>query len=93
MLQRRRVGQLLLAFYVVAFYGRAALNGRFKDWNRVLPNGYEAGAVFLNLLLGLHLAFAVVIIVGGALRCAAAASAGRAFIAGTVASTCWRRSC
>lgn len=62
------VGQLLLAFYVVAFYGRAALNGRFEDWNRVLPNGYEAGAVFLNLLLGLHLAFAVVIIVGGALQ-------------------------
>lgn len=62
------IGQMLLALYVIAFYGRAALQGRFEEWNKVLPNGYEAGAVFLNLLLGLHLAFAVVIIVGGTLQ-------------------------
>jgi hypothetical protein len=61
-------GQLLLAFYVVAFYGRAALQGRFEDWNKVLPNGYVPGATFMNLVLGLHLALAVVVIVGGALQ-------------------------
>jgi hypothetical protein len=61
-------GQLLLAFYVVAFYGRAALQGRIEDWNKVLPNGYVPGATLMNLLLGLHLAFAAAIIVGGALQ-------------------------
>lgn len=61
-------GQLLLAGYVLAFYGRAALQGRFEDWNTVLPNGYVPGATLLNALLGLHLALAVVIIAGGALQ-------------------------
>lgn len=61
-------GQLLLAAYVLAFYGRAALQGRFEDWNTVLPNGYVPGATLMNALLGLHLALAVVIIAGGALQ-------------------------
>lgn len=61
-------GQLLLAIYVVGFYGRAALQGRLDDWNKALPNGYVAGDLLANLMLSLHLAFAVVVIVGGALQ-------------------------
>ncbi|MBL8297039.1 MAG: DUF2306 domain-containing protein [Rhodanobacteraceae bacterium] len=61
-------GQLVFAAYVVLFYGRAAMHGRLEDWNKVLPNGYVPGATLMNLMLGLHLALAVVIFVGGALQ-------------------------
>jgi hypothetical protein len=62
------LGQLMLAFYVVVFYGSAALRGRPQDWNRVLAHGYVPGDVFLNAVLALHLLFVVVIIVGGGLQ-------------------------
>lgn len=62
------LGQLVLALYVAGFYGRAALAGRFEDWNKVMPNGYTPGATAMNVVLGVHLLFAIVIIVGGALQ-------------------------
>jgi len=62
------VGQLLLAIYVVGFYGRAAAEGRLQDWSRVLPKGYVSGEPFLNAVLASHLAFVVVIILGGILQ-------------------------
>ena len=62
------LGQLLFAVYVAGFYGRAAVQGRLEIWNQVLPHGYVAGDTFLNLVLGLHLLFAVVVTVGGTLQ-------------------------
>ena len=62
------LGQLLFAVYVAGFYGRAAVQGRPEIWNQVLPHGYVAGDTFLNLVLGLHLLFAVVVTVGGTLQ-------------------------
>lgn len=62
------VGQLLFAAYVAGFYGRAAAEGRPEIWNRVLPHGYVAGDTFFNVVLGLHLLFAIAIIGGGALQ-------------------------
>lgn len=61
-------GQLLFAIYVAIFYGRAALQGRFQDWNKVLAHGYVPGDWFLNLVLGMHLLFVVLIVAGGALQ-------------------------
>ncbi|MDP3858966.1 MAG: DUF2306 domain-containing protein [Stagnimonas sp.] len=61
-------GQLLFALYVAIFYGRAALQGRFQDWNKVLAHGYVPGDWFLNLVLGMHLLFVVLIVAGGALQ-------------------------
>lgn len=61
-------GQLLFAAYVVGFYARAALLGRLDDWNKVLPHGHVPGDTAGNLLLGLHLAFAVLIIISGVLQ-------------------------
>lgn len=61
-------GQLLLAAYVVVFYGGTALAGRFEDWNKVMPHGYVPGSTLLNVVLGLHLLFAAAIIVGGAVQ-------------------------
>lgn len=62
------LGQLLLAIYVVGFYGLAAAQGRLQDWSKVLPHGYVPGQTVLNTVLATHLAFVVVIILGGALQ-------------------------
>ncbi len=59
------LGQGLFAVYVAVFYGAAAWQGRPDLWNRVLPKGFVAGETALNLVLAAHLAFAVIVIVGG----------------------------
>lgn len=62
------LGQLLFATYVLGFYGRLALAGRPQNWNRVLPHGYVAGDTWFNLVLALHLLFAVTVIAGGLMQ-------------------------
>ncbi|MBR0347208.1 MAG: DUF2306 domain-containing protein [Rudaea sp.] len=62
------LGQLIFAAYVAGFYGRAAAQGRPELWNKVLLHGYVAGEPGLNLVLGMHLLFAVVITIGGLLQ-------------------------
>lgn len=62
------LGQWMFVAYVIGFYGRAAIRGRFEEWNKVLPHGYVAGDTMGNLVVSLHLLFAVVVIVGGALQ-------------------------
>lgn len=62
------LGQLIFAAYVLAFYGGAAVQGRFGDWTQVLSHGLVAGDIFGNLILTLHLLFTVLIIAGGALQ-------------------------
>ncbi len=62
------LGQLIFVVYIAGFYGRAALRGDFEAWNKVLPHGYVPGDTFGNLVLGVHLAFAIVITLGGALQ-------------------------
>lgn len=54
--------------FIVGFYGRAAVGGEFETWNKVLPRGYVQGDTIGNLVLSLHLLFAVIITVGGALQ-------------------------
>jgi hypothetical protein len=62
------IGQLLMVVYVIGFYGRAVVQGKLENWNKVLPVGYVVGDTIGNLILSLHLAFAVMITVGGALQ-------------------------
>lgn len=62
------LGQLIFAAYVAGLYGRATLSGRPELWNKVMPHGYVPGESFFNLILGVHLAFAFVITVGGLLQ-------------------------
>lgn len=62
------LGQLVFAVYVLGFYGRVTLQGHPERWNQVMPHGYVAGHGFFNVVLGLHLAFVVVIIIGGVLQ-------------------------
>lgn len=61
-------GQLLFATYIAGFYGRVTVAGTPERWNEVMPHGYVAGSLLFNLVLGLHLAFAFVITLGGLLQ-------------------------
>ncbi|MBP6011649.1 MAG: DUF2306 domain-containing protein [Alphaproteobacteria bacterium] len=58
-------GQFAFAGYVVAFYGRSALEGQYERWNDVLVGGWVAGGLFGNVVLAAHLFLAVIITVGG----------------------------
>jgi uncharacterized membrane protein len=62
------VGQLVFAAYVLLFYGGAALAGEPERWNEVLPHGWKAGASLDNGVLAAHLAFTIVIVLGGFLQ-------------------------
>ncbi len=62
------LGQWLFAFYVAAFYGGAAMDSDFMRWNRVLPHGYVEGETMGNIAVGIHLLFAVIVMVGGPIQ-------------------------
>jgi hypothetical protein len=62
------VGQFAFAFSTAAFYGLTALRGNFQAWNKILANGYEAGATMGNAALAGHILFATVISIAGALQ-------------------------
>ncbi len=59
------IGQWIFALYVFLFYGKATAAGHSENWNKVLPNGYVSGDPIGNLVVGIHLLLAVIIIVGG----------------------------
>ncbi len=61
-------GQLLFAFYVAMFYGRAVAQGRLEDWKKVLSTGYSPGHPFDNAVLLSHLLFAVIVTAAGVLQ-------------------------
>ena len=62
------LGQWIFAAYVIVFYGGASVEGNFERWNKVLPHGYVAGDFWGNLVVGIHVLFAAVIIIGGPLQ-------------------------
>jgi Predicted membrane protein (DUF2306) len=62
------IGQFAFAFSVASFYGLTALRGNFQAWNKILANGYEAGATMGNAALAGHILFATVISIAGALQ-------------------------
>src|SRR5262249_48760703 len=62
------LGQLMFAAYLVGFYGRLSVAGRFAEWNRAVPHGYVEGETAGNVIVGLHLGLAVIVMTGGALQ-------------------------
>lgn len=62
------LGQWMFAYYVIAFYGRATANGNIEKWNEILPHGYVADDLAGNLVVGIHLLFAAIIIICGPLQ-------------------------
>ena len=61
-------GQLLFAFTVASFYGRAAVRGDFEAWNKSMTHGYRAGDTAGNLAVAIHLISAVIIILAGTIQ-------------------------
>ena len=61
-------GQWLFAFYIAAFYGKSTVLGDFERWNKVLPHGYVKGEPMGNLMVGFHVLFALILVVGGPLQ-------------------------
>ena len=62
------VGQLIFAFTVASFYGRAAVRGDLQVWNRFMTHGYIPGDRAGNLAVVIHLVSAVIINLAGAIQ-------------------------
>jgi hypothetical protein len=62
------LGQWMFVYYVIAFYGRATASGNLEKWNEVLPHGFVADDTAGNLVVGIHLLFAAIIIICGPLQ-------------------------
>jgi uncharacterized membrane protein len=61
-------GQWIFVTYVAIFYGGTALQGNFEAWNKVLPRGHTPGDTVGNTAVAVHLALAVIIMIGGPLQ-------------------------
>lgn len=62
------VGQWLFGVYILLFYGKTTVTGDFERWNKVLPQGYVEGDWKGNLVVGIHILLAVILIIGGPLQ-------------------------
>ncbi len=62
------IGQFAFAFTIASFYGLTALRGDLQSWNKFLLRGYVAGATMDNTALIVHILFAAMISVAGALQ-------------------------
>lgn len=62
------IGQWFFGFYVVSVYHVSTFKGDFEKWNTVLPKGYVAGDWKGNLLVGIHVILAAIMVIGGPLQ-------------------------
>ncbi|MFN3847773.1 MAG: DUF2306 domain-containing protein [Spirosomataceae bacterium] len=62
------IGQWIFGIYVIAVYHVATFKGQFEKWNVVLPKGYVAGDWKGNLMVGIHVLLAAIIVIGGPLQ-------------------------
>jgi uncharacterized membrane protein len=62
------IGQWFFGIYITLFYGGSTLLGNFENWNKVLPHGYVEGEFWGNLLVGIHVMFAMIMVIGGPLQ-------------------------
>jgi len=62
------LGQWLFGAYIILFYGRSTVAGDLERWNKVLPHGYVEGDWKGNLLVGLHVLLAAILVIGGPLQ-------------------------
>jgi hypothetical protein len=62
------IGQLFFAFSIASFYGLPAFRGNWHAWNKTMTHGYTPGFLVGNAVVAIHLASAVIIILGGAIQ-------------------------
>ena len=62
------IGQWAFGAYIVAFYGASTASGDLAKWNQVLPHGYVKGDWAGNLVVGVHVLLAAILVLGGPLQ-------------------------
>ncbi len=62
------IGQWVFAFAVASFYGLTALRGDYHGWGKFITHGHVAGDTAGNVAVAMHVASAVVLMLGGALQ-------------------------
>ncbi|WP_342084973.1 DUF2306 domain-containing protein [Dyadobacter sp. OTU695] len=62
------IGQWAFGIYILAFYGTSTVSGDFNRWNEVLPHGYVTGDWTGNLVVGIHVLLAAILVFGGPLQ-------------------------
>lgn len=62
------IGQWAFGGYIIAFYGKSTASGDLAKWNEVLPHGYVKGDWPGNLVVGVHVLLAAVLVLGGPLQ-------------------------
>jgi uncharacterized membrane protein len=62
------IGQWAFGAYVIAFYGTSTATGNLEKWNKVLPHGYVKGDWVGNLVVGVHVLLAAILVLGGPLQ-------------------------
>ncbi|WP_338871398.1 DUF2306 domain-containing protein [Spirosoma sp. SC4-14] len=61
-------GQWIFGGYILLMYVRTAITGDFGRWNDVLPKGYIEGDWKGNLVVGIHVLLASIMVIGGPLQ-------------------------
>ena len=62
------LGQWMFVIYIAGFYGVATARGDIASWGKVMPHGYVAGDTVGNTVVGVHLLFAALITMSGAVQ-------------------------
>lgn len=62
------LGQWLFGTYILLFYGTSTVTGEFERWNKVLPHGYIEGDWKGNMVVGIHILLAAILVIGGPLQ-------------------------
>ncbi|NBA87374.1 DUF2306 domain-containing protein [Emticicia sp. CRIBPO] len=62
------IGQWIFGGYIIAVYYTSTFTGDFARWNKVLPKGYVEGDWKGNLMVGVHVILAAIIVIGGPLQ-------------------------
>lgn len=61
-------GQWAFGCYILAFYGVSTAAGDFDRWNEVLPHGYVKGDWAGNVVVGVHVLLAAILVFGGPMQ-------------------------
>ncbi len=62
------LGQLVFAYYIIMLYWKSAAQGNFDKWNTANPDFYVKGDGMGNLVFGMHVAFAAIVMILGPLQ-------------------------
>lgn len=62
------IGLLLFTYYIIGFYGGAAIEGKFELWSEATLKGFVKDDIVGNVMFGLHVFMAAIISFGGIIQ-------------------------